>query len=59
MSDVKAETKSKEYTRPMPPNWWMTKKTFILFIIRELTCVFVGGYAVLLLVLVAQSRQRR
>ena len=51
MSDDMSETKSKEYIRPMPANWWMMKKTYLLFIIRELTCVFVGGYAVLLLVL--------
>ncbi len=51
MSD---DTKTKEYIRPMPANWWMMKKTFVLFIVRELTCVFVGGYALFLLVLVAR-----
>ena len=38
----------------MPANWWMKKKTYVLFIVRELTCVFVGGYALFLLVLVAR-----
>ena len=38
----------------MPTNWWMVKKTYVLFIVRELTCMFVGGYALLLLLLVAQ-----
>ena len=51
MSD---DTKTKEYIRPMPANWWMMKKTFVLFIVRELTCVFVGGYALFLLMLVAR-----
>ena len=51
MSD---DTKNKEYIRPMPANWWMMKKTYVLFIVRELTCVFVGGYALFLLVLVAR-----
>ena len=51
MSD---DTKTKEYIRPMPANWWMMKKTFVLFIVRELTCVFVGGYALFLLVLAAR-----
>ncbi len=55
MSDNVTPTKSKEYIRPMPAGWWMQKKTFILFIVRELTCVFVGGYAIFLLVLVAKS----
>ena len=57
MSDDTTETKTKEYIRPMPANWWMMKKTFVLFIVRELTCVFVGGYALFLLVLVARRDQ--
>ena len=48
------KTKSKEYIRPMPAGWWLKKKTFFLFMVRELTCVFVGGYALFLLVLASQ-----
>ena len=48
------QTKSKEYIRPMPTGWWMQKKAFRLFIVRELTSVFVGGYALFLLVLAAK-----
>ncbi len=47
--------KSKEYIRPMPANWWLKKKTYFLFMVRELTCVFVGGYAFFLLLLVARA----
>ncbi len=54
MSDDTTETKSKEYIRPMPANWWMMKKAYVLFIVRELTCVFVGGYALFLLVLASR-----
>ena len=46
--------KSKELTRPMPGNWWLKRKTYFRFMIRELTCVFVGGYAIFLLVLAAR-----
>ena len=35
----------------MPANWWLQKTSYFLFIIRETTCVFVGGYAIFLLVL--------
>jgi len=35
----------------MPANWWLKKKTYFLFMVRELTCVFVGGYALFLLML--------
>jgi len=55
MSDQPTANKSKEYIRPMPADWWMKKKTFSLFMVRELTCVFVGGYALYLLVLVARA----
>ena len=54
MSDDASATKSKEYIRPMPTNWWVKKKTYVLFILRELTCVFVGGYALFLLALAAR-----
>ena len=57
MSVDATETKSKEYIRPMPANWWMTKKTYVSFIVRELTCIFVGGYALFLLVLAARLEE--
>ena len=57
MSDDTTGTKTKEYIRPMPTNWWMMKKTYVLFIVRELTCMFVGGYALFLLVLVLVARR--
>ena len=53
MVDQHAAGKSKEYIRPMPRNWWMKKKAYSLFMLRELTCIFVGGYALFLLILVA------
>ena len=45
---------SKEYIRPMPATWWLKRKTYFLFMVRELTCVFVGGYALFLLLLAMQ-----
>ena len=51
VSDGTSRTTSKEYIRPMPATWWLKRKTFFLFIVRELTCVFVGGYALFLLIL--------
>ena len=51
---TKQETQSKEFRRPMPAVWWLKKKSYALFMLRELTCVFVGGYALLLLFLAAQ-----
>ena len=44
----------REYIPTMPGNWWLKRKTYFLFMVRELTCVFVGGYALFLLLLVAR-----
>src|SRR5207244_10570620 len=41
----------KEYVRPMPATWWLRNYHLVLFMIRELTSVFVAGYVVFLLVL--------
>src|SRR5258706_16343559 len=54
---VGGEVKGKEYVRPIPPNWWLRKRSYTLFMIRELTAVFVGGYAVFLLFLLFRASQ--
>ena len=38
----------------MPSNWWLKRKSYFLFMVRELTCLFVGGYALFLLILVSR-----
>lgn len=48
------QPQNKEYIRPMPADWWLKKKSFMLFMIRELTCVFVGIYAFFLLMLASR-----
>ena len=48
------DTKSKEYIRPMPSDWWLKRRPYFLFMVRELTCVFVGGYALFLLILASR-----
>ena len=39
--------------------WWWGQRAYTLFVIRELTSVFIGAYAVLLLVLVQKLGQGR
>ncbi|MGH8936780.1 MAG: fumarate reductase subunit C [Acidimicrobiia bacterium] len=41
-----------EYLRPLSKSWWLRKPIYFAFMMRELTSVFVAGYAVFLLVLV-------
>src|SRR5262249_41306397 len=43
--------KTKEYIRPMPATWWLHNRHLFLFMLRELSSVFVAGYAVFLMVL--------
>lgn len=52
-------TQGKPYIRPMPATWWFQNHYVTLFTIRELTSLFVAGYAVFLLVLLYQHRQGR
>ena len=35
----------KAFVRPMPVTWWLKQPSYILFMLRELSCVFVGAYA--------------
>ena len=50
MSDVTGSPSGPRlYHRPMSFWWWLEKRAYFNFIIRELTCVFVGIFAVLTL----------
>ena len=39
----------KLYRRPMSFWWWLDRRAYFSFIVRELTCLFVGAFAVLTL----------
>ena len=47
----------KEYIRTKPASWWLAKRSYTLFMLRELTAVFVAGYAIVLLVLIWRATQ--
>ncbi len=47
------------YHRQPRFNWWWGNRAYTLFVVRELTSVFIGAYAVLLLVLVQKLTQGR
>ena len=48
---------SKPYTRPMPRDWWNKNSAFRLFMLRELSSVFVALFALELLCFVSQVGQ--
>ena len=43
----------------MPATWWLQNYHLVLFMIRELTSVFVAGYAIFLMVLLGRHGQGR
>jgi fumarate reductase subunit C len=47
--------KGKEYIRPIPAAWYLQRPTWKRFILRELTAIFVGAYAIFLLVLIRRA----
>lgn len=42
------------YRRPVPTLWWLGTPAYVRFVIRELTCVFIAAYVILLLILVVR-----
>ncbi len=46
----------RRYVRPVPPTWFLKRKSYTLFMIRELSSAFLAGYAVFLLVMVASAK---
>jgi len=39
------------YRRPVPSTWWLHNRAYFLFMLRELTSVFIAAYLILLLIL--------
>lgn len=52
-----SKPKSKEYIRPIPATWWLQRLPYTLFMIRDLTSVFIAGYCVFLMVLLCRVNQ--
>ncbi len=47
----------KPYIRPMPATWWLQRSSYLLFMLRELSSVFVAGYVVLFLLIIRSLSQ--
>lgn len=45
------------YHRPIPNTWWLERRPYFLFMMRELTAVFVGGYCAFLLFFIYKLSQ--
>ncbi len=42
----------RHYVRKLPATWWLRKRTYLVFMLRELTSVFVVAYALFLMVVI-------
>ena len=49
--------RGKEYVRPIGANWWLQRPAYTQYMLREITALFVLGYAIFLLVLIYQATQ--
>lgn len=48
---------AREHRPAMPADWWLRRRSYFLFMLRELTAPFVGAYALFLLVLAALGEE--
>ena len=47
----------KPYVRKMPVTWWLTRRAYFYFMLRELTAVLVAAYCLVLLIMLWRLRQ--
>ena len=47
----------KPYMRPMPATWWLKRSPYFLFMLRELTSVFVAAYVVIFLMMIRRLNE--
>ena len=45
----------RHYVRKLPATWWLRKRAYLVFMLRELTSVFVVAYAIFLMVLIGRA----
>ena len=42
------------YRKPVSNTWWLERKQYFFFVIRELTSIFVAGYCLFLLFMISE-----
>ncbi|MGB7293012.1 MAG: fumarate reductase subunit C [Thermodesulfobacteriota bacterium] len=47
----------KPYIRSIPKTWWLGQRSYLLFMIREFTSVFIAGYCIFLLIFIYKLGQ--
>jgi fumarate reductase subunit C len=44
---------SRRYHQPVSPLWWLRRRSYLLYALRELSCLFIGWFVAYLLLLVS------
>ena len=47
----------KPYVKPISATWWLQRRPYLIFMLRELSSVFVAAYVVLVLVMIHRVSQ--
>ena len=48
---------NRPYIRPIPLSWWLREKRYLRYMAREISCLFIGFHALILLVAVYRLSQ--
>jgi fumarate reductase subunit C len=48
-----AHDRPRPLPQPLPTYWWLEKRSYFMFMLREMSCVFVGWFVVFLLMLIS------
>ena len=49
----------KPYMRKLPKWWWLRQRSYTIYMIRELTCIFIGAYTTVIVVSLMRLSQGR
>ena len=49
----------KPYMRKLTTWWWLSQRRYMIYMIRELTCIFIGAYAILIVIGLLRLSQGR
>jgi fumarate reductase subunit C len=49
----------KPYMRKLPKWWWLRQRSYTIYMIRELTCIFIGAYTTVIVVGLMRLSQGR
>ncbi len=52
-AEIQMQDRPRQLPQPLSTFWWLEKRSYFLFMLREASCVFVGWFVVYLLMLIS------